>query len=72
MGRILMESKQFLNVKKQQEKETVTEKKMGLEYKTCGHDDNEEEGEQRESRSTIFAKKCGKYLRYCGRFCFHH
>ncbi|KAJ7393952.1 hypothetical protein OS493_003621 [Desmophyllum pertusum] len=62
MGRILMESKQFRNVKIRQEKETVTKKQRGLEYKTCGHGDNEEEGEQRESRSTKFAKKCGKYL----------
>ncbi|KAJ7393957.1 hypothetical protein OS493_003626 [Desmophyllum pertusum] len=61
MGRILMESKQFLNAKIQKEEETVTKKQRGLKYKMCGHGAGDNE-KKVESRSTIFAKKCGKYL----------
>lgn len=81
-----MESKQFRNVKVDQERGIVIKKKTGNKYTRCS--ENEEPGAQIEicgenvegeedeqscsriSRSTMFARKCGKYLRYCGNFFF--
>lgn len=86
MGRVLMESKQFRNVKVDQERGIVIKKKTGNKYTRCS--ENEEPGAQIEicgenvegeedeqscsriSRSTMFARKCGKCLRYCGNFFF--
>ena len=86
MGRVLMESKQFRNVKVDQGRDIVIKKKTGNKYTRCS--ENEEPGAQIEicgenvegeedeqscsriSRSTMFARKCGKYLRYCGNFFF--
>lgn len=81
MGRILMESKQFRNVKVDQGRGIVIKKQMRNKYTRCS--ENEEQGAQNEirgvengeggedegscrvSKSTMFAKMCGKYLRYC-------
>ena len=81
MGRILMESKQFRNVKVDQGRGIVIKKQMGNNYTRCTG--NEEQAAQNEmgvvgngeggederscrvSKSTMFAKMCGKYLRYC-------
>ena len=81
MGRILMESKQFRNVKVDQGRSIVIKKQMGNKYTRCSGNEvqgteNEirgvENGEGKEdetscrvSKSTVFAKMCGKYLRYC-------
>ena len=79
MGRILMESKRFRNVKVNQGRGIVIKKQMGNKYTRCS--ENEEQGTQNEirgvergecgedkgscrvSKSTMLAKMCGKYLR---------
>lgn len=83
MGRILMESKQFRDVKILQGRGIVTKKQKGNKYTRCS--ENEEQGAQneicgengegeedeqsnRESRSPVFIKICGKYLRYWRNF----
>ena len=80
VGRILMESKQFRNVKIDRGRGIVTKKQMGNKYTRCS--ENEEQGAQNEirsgengegeevdqnygvSRSAVLAKMCRKYLRY--------
>jgi len=77
-----MESKQFQNVKVDQGRGIVIKKQMGNKYTRCNKNEEQgaqneirggENGEGKEdeercrvSRSTMFAKICGKYLRYCG------
>jgi len=81
MGRILMESKQFQSVKVDQGRGIVIKKRMGNKYTRCSEneeqgaqneirggengDGEEDEESCRVSRSTMFARMCGKYLRYC-------
>ena len=81
MGRILMESKQFRNVKVDQGRGIVIKKQMKNKYTRCSENEErgaqneiggvengesgEDEGSCRVSKSTMFAKMCGKYLRYC-------
>ena len=81
MGRILMESKQFRNVKVDQGRGIVIKKQMRNKYTRCSENEEqgaeneirgvengeggEDEGSCRVSKSTMFAKMCGKYLRYC-------
>lgn len=65
MGRILMESKQFLNVKTQNahlgREDIAANKQIGYKRKKGG--ENEDNQNNQVSRSTLFLKKCGKYLR---------
>lgn len=65
MGRILMESKQFLNVKTQnahlRREDIDANKQIGYDPKKGGG--NEDNQNNQVSRSTLFLKKCGKYLR---------
>ena len=81
MGRILMESKQFRNVKVDQGRGIVIKKQNGNKYTRCSGNEEqgaqneirgvenggngEDEGSFRVSKSTMLAKMCGKYLRYC-------
>ncbi|XP_078356168.1 uncharacterized protein LOC144640972 isoform X2 [Oculina patagonica] len=64
MGRILMESKQFLNVKTQnahlRREDIDANKQIGYDPKKGGG--NEDNQNNQVSRSTLFLKKCGKYL----------
>lgn len=78
-----MESKQFRDVKILQGRGIVTKKQKGNKYtkcseneeqgaqnEICGENGEGEEDEQsnRESRSPVFIKICGKYLRYWRNF----
>ena len=79
MGRILMESKQFRNVKIDRARGIASKKQTRNKYTRCSeneeqgakkelYDENEDEEDEQScglSRSTMFAAKCGKYLRYC-------
>ena len=81
MGRIQLESKEFRSVKVDQGRDIVIKKQMGNKYTRCsgneeqgaqnkmGGVENGEGGDDERScrvpKSTMFAKKCGKYLRYC-------
>lgn len=73
VGRTLMESKQFRNVKIDRGRGTVTKKQRGNKYTRCS--ENEEQGAQNEirgvSRSAVLKKMCGKYLRYSRSFYQH-
>ena len=85
MGRILLESKQFRNVKVDQGRDIAFKKQMGNKYTRCSGNDEqgahneirgvengegeEDEGRCRVSKCTMCPKMCGKYLRYC-RNCF--
>ena len=73
LGRILMESRQFLGVQEQLKSESATKKSTGPKaeekkstrnlrgsaYQFCG-----EEAEEEKGKAAIFLHRCKKYLRY--------
>ena len=61
LGRILMESRQFLDVKVQQRRLTATKDFRGSKYQICS--ETEEETESSPTRGTPFLQRCKKYLR---------
>ena len=62
LGRILMESRQFLDVKIQREDQSATTTLRGSRYQSC----SETEGEERRSatKAATLLKRYSKYLRY--------
>ncbi|CAH3165027.1 unnamed protein product, partial [Porites evermanni] len=60
LGRILMESRQFLDVKVQQRRLTATKDFRGSKYQICS--ETEEETESSPTRGTPFLQRCKKYL----------
>ena len=62
LGRILMESRQFLDVKIQRESQSATRILGGSKYQICS--ETEEEKRISSTKAATLLKRCNKYLRY--------